>query len=77
MRLALGVDAAHPFELVTLCPSSAIIMRKLWERSSQVSDCVCASQKSCKPTSNAKCNGKADSESEDSDSRDVQLELTE
>ncbi|KIK89784.1 hypothetical protein PAXRUDRAFT_152138, partial [Paxillus rubicundulus Ve08.2h10] len=52
------LGAAHHFELVTLCPLSAMIMRRLRERSLHVSACARASQKSRKGSNlNAECKG--------------------
>lgn len=51
VRLDITTDAAHPFELITLCPLSSVVMQGLRTRVDQVSACVQALQRSKRLTS--------------------------
>jgi len=50
VRLDITTNAAHPFELVTLCPLSSVVMQGLRARVDQVSACVQELQRSRRPT---------------------------
>jgi hypothetical protein len=65
LRLDITTDAAHPFELVTLCPLSSAVMQGLRTRVNQVAECVRGLQRSRKSTS------AMDTESEESDTSDL------
>ncbi|KIK78086.1 hypothetical protein PAXRUDRAFT_164963 [Paxillus rubicundulus Ve08.2h10] len=67
-KLALGADAAHPFQLVMLCPLLAMFMR-LQEWDFQVSACLYSSQKSHKGSNlNVECKGNLATDSQLGDS---------